>query len=681
LAEAGPHPQGAPPQAAVLVLTRNVHEAALVEAQLELELDDWEVHVRCLTGDPEQAALAASNAIFDVEPALVLFVGSAPAAETDGAGDVVIAERVSKVEHGMGRRVRPRRRTRRADPDLLRHAHRVGHEGRWRARPGMDLERAGQVRFGLVATGSQAVAMWADGGAATCRDFFSEVVGLDPSGWDFVFGYYDDEDLPAMTILGLAADSDEDEEAARMCTQAAAVAAELIAAVPVAGLRAHPVDSTAEEGELQHLARDTEALSHESTERILQRPFADSRRAATARRGETSVAAKETVGVARVNAYLDPEGVAPPDLSLRIRLSGSTLQFELNADRPDLPYHDMEVGETKLSGEFGDTPPAYRENLKARVRAIAARPDKADVVDLQNLGSGVYNDLFPEELKRAYAEFRDMGVRSLLVTSDEPWIPWELARPHSPDFEEPDDFLCMRFAMTRWLPGDNTKHRFKIESMAPLEAGAIEGEELLASAREECEYLTELAERCQVENLSPGCARFDIVRSLLRLKDREVHLWHVAAHGRLGDTDPDESVIVFSDRPWRAGDLIAEDGYAIQQTRPLVFFNACLVGQQDFKATRLAGWPAVWVAQNRCGGFIAPQWSVNSDLAKVFSQAFYAALSGAEDMTLGEAARLARHAARDENPVDPTWLSYAVYGHPNARVQFGRAPAPEPVAS
>jgi len=662
--------------ARVLVLTSKERDAALVVGRLDRKLEAWDVEVRHLHGDPEAAALAAEAAIVQVEPSLVLFIGSGVATDPTAAGDVVIADRASALERGAGPRIRPRRRTRRADPSLVRHARRVCAGNRRRRL----LEAQGQagcdVRIGLVATGSLALATWTRDGAEAFRRLFTEAIALDQSGWDFVSGYYDDEDLPALAILGLAAagGSGDEDATARACERAAAVALELLAAVPPAGLRQDPIDTAAEEGESEHLRGDAEILPHESTQGIVQRPLLDSRRAESARGGGTPRTLKKQVSPAVVNGGLHPEGVMPADLWLRIKLRENRLLFELHSDRADLPYHMRAVGETELSGEFGGSPREYRENLKARIRAIAARPDDSDIEALENLGDRVYNDLFPDELKRAYAEFRENeDVKTLLVTSEEPWIPWELVRPHDQAFPN-DDFLCTRYAMTRWLVGASPKSVFRIDAIASLEAAAVDGEDFLPSAKQECDYVTELAARRRVENLSPGSATYELVKSLLRLSDRDVHLWHVAAHGSLGPTDPDESVIVFKDQKWRAGDLAGRYGYSIKRARPLVFFNACLVGQQDFSLARLAGWPAAWVVQNGCGGFLAPQWSIDSELATVFSKAFYEAVVGDDDRpgaTLGEAARIARLAVREQRPVDPAWLSYAVYGHPNARVHFG----------
>src|SRR5205823_5141577 len=102
----------------------------------------------------------------------------------------------------------------------------------------------------------------------------------------------------------------------------------------------------------------------------------------------------------------------------------------------------------------------------------------------------------------------------------------------------------------------------------------------------------------------------------------------------------------------------------------LVFFNACVVAEMSFALTRLGGWPKVWIDDCACGAFIGPTWSVDSEYAREFARCFYDALAN-EGMTLGEAMRTARRRVRELAPGDPTWVAYTIYGHPNARVQFG----------
>jgi hypothetical protein len=41
---------------------------------------------------------------------------------------------------------------------------------------------------------------------------------------------------------------------------------------------------------------------------------------------------------------------------------------------------------------------------------------------------------------------------------------------------------------------------------------------------------------------------------------------------------------------------------------------------------------------------------------------------------LGEAFQRARLHIRDQQPGNPTWLAYALYGDPNSRVTWGKVP-------
>jgi CHAT domain-containing protein len=150
----------------------------------------------------------------------------------------------------------------------------------------------------------------------------------------------------------------------------------------------------------------------------------------------------------------------------------------------------------------------------------------------------------------------------------------------------------------------------------------------------------------------------------------DVDLWHFAAHGNFRIQSPDESVLLLSEGyRFRPEDIHGSRQKRISEKRPLVFLNACRVGQQGWSLTRLGGWVAAWVDRCRCGAFVGPLWAVNDWLAFEFCRAFYDALR--QGKTLGEATQAARRQVSELAPDDPTWLAYTVYGHPNARVIFG----------
>ena len=56
---------------------------------------------------------------------------------------------------------------------------------------------------------------------------------------------------------------------------------------------------------------------------------------------------------------------------------------------------------------------------------------------------------------------------------------------------------------------------------------------------------------------------------------------------------------------------------------------------------------------------------------RAFAHAFYdglLGLNGQEPQTVGEAFQAARQAIKAQDPDNPTWLAYVLYGDPNGRV-------------
>ncbi len=144
------------------------------------------------------------------------------------------------------------------------------------------------------------------------------------------------------------------------------------------------------------------------------------------------------------------------DLELRITTEdvpgGTRLRYVLHSPGGRVGYTHHAIEGPTLRGR----PEEFQARMLATVEKLGkgrssdgalfltAEVDK----ELAALGLGLYRELFPKELRIAYGEFRDQ-ITSLLIVSDEPWIPWELIR--APD----DDFLCCRFELSRWLAGEN----------------------------------------------------------------------------------------------------------------------------------------------------------------------------------------------------------------------------------
>ncbi|GGL20596.1 hypothetical protein Sme01_55450 [Sphaerisporangium melleum] len=357
----------------------------------------------------------------------------------------------------------------------------------------------------------------------------------------------------------------------------------------------------------------------------------------------------------------------PPDLDLRVLVEArdgrTVLRYILHSPNGAAGHHYEEAGEVVLAG----SPDEQRDRLLRRIERLA--PEDTDE-KLRAFGERLYREVLSPEVRRAYARFRDT-VRSLQVTSDEPWIPWELVRPFDDDGWPgvDDDFWAARFDLARWLAGSSAAPaRIEVGRLACVEAGSAPGFASLPAVAEERKRLAALAGRHGIDDASPVFADRAAVHALLR--DPSIGLWHFACHGEINAAHPDEAELMLADgHALQAEDLYGPRQAAVAEARPLVVLNACRVGGQGWSLTRLGGWADAWVRRCRCGGLIGAQWSVTDEVAAGFAQAFYRHLE--EGRTLATAARAARAEVRAAFPGDPSWLAYSLYAHPNARIGFG----------
>ena len=300
----------------------------------------------------------------------------------------------------------------------------------------------------------------------------------------------------------------------------------------------------------------------------------------------TVVTPRPTTSVALGGAY-----VPPPDLDLRVHLvrrdGQYVLRYVLHSPNNAVNHHHQPVGDVTLTS----SPEEYRAHLMRRIEQL---PPDAVADKLRAIGERLYRELLPAQLRAAYQQFRTV-VRSFHVTSDEPWIPWELVRPYE-DGPVPvdDDFWAARFDFARWLAGDvGPATRIHVHRMVCVEASRPPGRAELPAAAAERRYMAALATDCGIDDASPSYADASAANCLLL--DPEINLWHVAAHGDIDERHPDESALILADGSVLSPeDLFGARQSAIRSARPMVFLNACRTGQQGWSLVRLGGWADAW---------------------------------------------------------------------------------------
>src|SRR6185369_12974788 len=155
---------------------------------------------------------------------------------------------------------------------------------------------------------------------------------------------------------------------------------------------------------------------------------------------------------------------AAPDAVIKVYVSHfgdqpGRLHFVLYSTDPrlkDLPVFDGDLGTQDLRSEVA----TWVENQLRSLGSIARQSDSTmeEVIKiLSDIGCNLYDQILPKGLQEICWILRKRGVRSLMILSDEPHIPWELIKPYRTDPAtgefETDAFWGESFALTHWLRG------------------------------------------------------------------------------------------------------------------------------------------------------------------------------------------------------------------------------------
>ena len=371
----------------------------------------------------------------------------------------------------------------------------------------------------------------------------------------------------------------------------------------------------------------------------------------------------------------------PADLELRIVRGNrdNVLYFMLHSTRSGVGYHWKPVGQVKLNSS---SPQSYLQGLFANLGNLAAQTvdnlaesdARVAMDDIASIGRQLYKELFPPELqqelwarilpKRRDASHPDGIISTLLITSDEPWIPWEMIRPYRTDpetgVEQTAGFLAEMFQVTRWLAGRSPAHQVHIKQASIIAPQS----DLAFTQREEAFFLRFPARRVQVSGPLRSTAD---VRQMAQAGG--VQLLHFAAHGRFDPENAHLSPLSLEDGALTPFDLAGERATGLRRERPIVFLNACHTARLAFALTGLGGWAERLVGDLNVSAFIGTLWEVNDLLAAEFAIVFYDRLLAGD--TLGQAFYTARLHVRDRQPANPTWLAYVLYADPNSFVMWG----------
>ena len=333
------------------------------------------------------------------------------------------------------------------------------------------------------------------------------------------------------------------------------------------------------------------------------------------------------------------------------RAQSKTLQFTVLSQA---------VGE---SPEFPDVdlPPRYHDRLQAlygEIEAMYADTRQIDTFDqrLVELGKQLARELMPDALRTLLWAHRE-HIQGFCLVTDEPFIPWEMVYLESPDLGE-GCFLA-EIGFTRQMRG----------RLCPDQLSVRPERRFTAVPRYPSQLSLQFAlaeERWLHQHLGAAPLPDDLAKTLA--SGLTADLLHFAGHG---DADDVDAYLVLGgevdDGRFRATLFSSQQAGDFElQGAPLVFLNACNTGRRVSASESDHSWARKFLVQGKAGAFLAPLWSVGDQRATHFSATFYEALHNGA--CVADAVAAARREARAEG--DPTWLSYAVYAQPHAKVAF-----------
>lgn len=270
---------------------------------------------------------------------------------------------------------------------------------------------------------------------------------------------------------------------------------------------------------------------------------------------------------------------------------------------------------------------------------------------LKGQGINLWDSFVPEPLQEEFYARQDR-IGSLTIISSRDPVPWELLYPLKGDDDR--GFLAERFPVMRWLP-DSEKTR----TLRLADAQFVLPDASPTYAQGEVDTVAGLLGTTATGAIS------DLERLLDVLDAGAFGALHFACHNAFAAGQPDTSAVAMTGGDFDPTYLeTLRPGHKLRPRAPLVFMNACRSAGQAPLYTQLAGWASGFIKAG-AGAFVGSLWEVRDRTAPVFAETFYEALLK-DEVPLGQALQKARLSVRDE-PGDPTWLAYTVYGHPAAK--------------
>lgn len=369
-----------------------------------------------------------------------------------------------------------------------------------------------------------------------------------------------------------------------------------------------------------------------------------------------------------------PAGEPPADVTLIIKkgVEPGVLRWSLESplDGVDLPTDEPPTS------SIGSDPQQYATNL---VRAIQLQGKQDGLAGLL-AGYGVeIHDAMPvvvrEALAAAHAAVAPHALNVLILT-DEPYVPWELAQLDERFDPDAPNHLGSQVNVARWILAPGNMPTIPPDAVQASEMAVIWGVYTSAALPRLLEAEAEAQTLQDDYRAVPVDAVPDKVDQVLN-GEPGADILHFAVHGRYDPQGAGDGIYLTTGRPVGPTQI---RGSNLRGRAPFVFLNACQVGSGS---ETLGNYGGIAQAFLRCGAsaVVAPLWSVDDVVARSIALDFYnqvltatASDPGGDATARPAVADLLRQARRklirDGEITSATYLAYQFYGHPSLRVTW-----------
>ena len=345
-----------------------------------------------------------------------------------------------------------------------------------------------------------------------------------------------------------------------------------------------------------------------------------------------------------------------PDLTVRILHGDEPGRLMWSFESPHAVFDDD--GRTSI----GDDPDAFARTVIATITAHEGRATLA--LGLNGIGLTIGAKV-PHEMWAALTtviEAVSPRRPTVLLLSEEAYVPWELATMPVPIDSSIVGFLGAQVTIGRWvlaidrpaLPPPRLVH---VEGMIVI-SGRYEqpGWSRLEHAEAEAAALVERYQAIGVDAVTD-----QVVGCLLGNPAADV--LHFSLHGKYDPGSSKQGLILVD------GDVIdplVVKGGSLTEA-PLVFLNACQVGSGQETLGDYAGLAESFLFAG-ASAVVAPLWSIDDGVASALAERFYSKAFDGD--TVAEIVRAERAAfGTGQEPNSSTLVAFQFFGHPSMRLE------------